>query len=176
MTTTRDCRMRLRWPNGAEFEAEGSDEFVARESREFQRSLQNAPASTAPMASAARALAPGAPEISWSEICDQKGSALQLRAKLGGGKGQQEACLVLMACARQRLNEAKPTGTQLAKWLRRSGYPIARLDRTLQEAVSGGLILASGSRRARRYELTAPGRLKGLLLAEELTQHVAGKP
>lgn len=172
MSTPRDCRLRLRWPNGAEFEAEGSDEFVARESREFQKSLQTAPAMPAAMASGARQNAPGAPDIAWSEICDQKGSTLQLRSKLGPGKGQQEACLVLMACARQRLNEAKPTGTQLAKWLRRSGYPIARLDRTLQEAVTGGLILAAGSRRARRYELTAPGRLKALLLSEELSRAV----
>lgn len=172
MSTSRDCRLRLRWPNGAEFEAEGSDEFVARESREFRGSLEAAPAAAALMPSKAPAAAPGAPEIAWTEICDHKGSTLQLRAKLGPGKGQQEACLVLMAAARARLNEPKPTGTQLAKWLRRSGYPIARLDRTLQDAVAGGLILASGSRRARRYELTAPGRLKGLLLAEELSRHV----
>ncbi len=176
MTASRDCRLRLRWPNGAEFEAEGSADFVSKESREFHVSLQTAPATSAPMPSGTRANAPGAPEIAWTEICDHKGSTLQLRAKLGPGKGPQEACLVLMSCARARLNEPKPTATQLAKWLRRSGYPIARMDRSLQDAVNEGLLLASGSRRARRYELTAPGRLRGLLLAEELSQTITARP
>lgn len=168
--------MRLRWPNGAEFEAEGAAEFVSKESRDFQLSLQNAPAAEAATPAKARRIEPGAPEIAWAEICDHKGSTLQLRAKLDASRGPRDACLVLMACARQRLNEAKPTATQLAKWLRKSGYPIARMDRTLQDAVAEGLLLASGSRRARRYELTAPGRLKGLLLAEELSRTITALP
>ena len=58
---------------------------------------------------------------------------------------------------------------KLAKWLRISGYPVQRMDRALQEAIAQGEILSSGSRRARRYELTGPGRIKAYLLAHQLT-------
>jgi hypothetical protein len=172
----KECRVRLRWPSGAEFEAEGTAEFVARESKDFLLNLQasaSAPAGlgAAPSPEGRRGM-PQAPEIAWDAILEAKGRVLQLRAKLPGGKNERDACLVLMIAARQRLHEAKPTATQLAKWLRRSGYPVGRMDRALQDAVAQGEILASGSRRARRYELTSSGRLKALLLAEALSQAV----
>ena len=63
----------------------------------------------------------------------------------------------------------------VAKWLRASGYPIGRMDRTLQDAIAQGELLSSGSRRSRRYELTATGKIKALLLAEQLTHMVLGK-
>jgi uncharacterized protein with PIN domain len=62
----------------------------------------------------------------------------------------------------------------LAKWLRTSGYPVARMDRVLQDAVSQGDLLSTGSRRSRRYELTAAGKIKALLLSEQLTFTVLG--
>jgi hypothetical protein len=165
-------KLRLRWPSGAEFEAEGPAELVSREGRDFAQALQGAgQAASLPTDGSAPAArrALGEPRIAWDEILELKGRALQLRSKLGAGKTEHDACLVLMAAAQKKLQEAKPTATMLAKWLRRSGYPVGRMDRALQDAVAQGEILASGSRRARRYELTASGRLKALLLAEALT-------
>ena len=180
MPGEKDCRVRLRWPSGAEFEAQGTAEFVASEGKDFLQKLQDAGLASAAEASGApegrtpRRL--GVPQIAWDEITELAGRTLQLRAKLSGEKTERDACLVLMACAQKKLNEAKPTATQLAKWLRRSGYPVGRMDRALQDAVAQGEILASGSRRARRYELTASGRLKALLLAEALSQAVTALP
>jgi hypothetical protein len=165
-------RIRLKLPGGAEFEAEGAPEFVHQESRAFLRSLQGASeAGESPQ----HPLGPG-PHIAWEGITELKGRALQLRCRLPAGKTEREACLVLLAASQRLLSQPKPTAAQLAKWLRRSGYPVSRMDRALQDAVTQGEILSSGSRRARRYELTAPGRLKGLLLAEQLTALVAGRP
>jgi hypothetical protein len=73
------------------------------------------------------------------------------------------------------LSQPKPTATMLAKWLRTSGYPVGRMDRTLQDAISQGELLSSGSRRSRRYELTATGKIKALLLSEQLTAVVLGR-
>lgn len=180
MPTERECRLRLRWPSGAEFEAEGPPDFIAQHSGQFTASLPQATAaSPAPGPERPRLLGPGVPAepaLAWDEICDYKGNILQLRAKLAAGKTERDACLVLLACARHRLQEPKPAATQLAKWLRRSGYPVGRMDRALQDAVAQGEILASGSRRSRRYELTAPGKLKALLLAEELSRAVTAQP
>ena len=164
MTQSGSHRLRLKLPNGAELEAEGSPEFVAGERREFI-ALQTGGAAPGP------AGVPGLnlpPLPVWEEVAEIRDSDLQLRAKLGGDRGVREACLVLLAAAAALLRTPKPTAAQLARWLRASGYPVARVDRAIQDALSKGDILASGSRRARRYELSAPGRLKAFLLASQL--------
>ena len=71
-------RLRLRLPDGAEFEAEGSAEFVATERREFLGGR----ASKAAGAAAADLEAP--PEPTWERLIEAKGPVLQLRTKLPG--------------------------------------------------------------------------------------------
>ena len=166
----RGHRLRLRLPDGAEFEAEGSPEFVRGERQEFLSGLKAAPR---PEGEPARPL--GEPNIAWETITEHKGRSLQLRAKLSGDKSQKDACLVLLAASHKLLNLPKPTAAQLAKWLRGSGYPVLRMDRALQEGIERGELLSSGSRRARRYELTAPGRLKAYILANQLTAAITGR-
>ena len=105
-----------------------------------------------------------------------QGRRAAIADQIDRGKGRKDACLVLVAAAEKLLNLPKPTAAQLAKWLRASGYPILRVDRALQDGVQKGEILSSGSRRARRYELTAPGRLKACLLASRMTATITGRP
>lgn len=162
-------RLRIRWPNGAEFEAEGPAEFIQEQQRQFLADFSGAPQAVI-LSTEERSL----PQIHWEAVVERRGRLLQLRAKLPGAS-QQEACLVLMAASQKLLNEPRPAASHLTKWLRASGYPVLRLDRALQEAVTGGLVLSSGSRRARRYELTAPGRMKGFILANQLTALVTGQ-
>ena len=162
-------RIRLKLPDGSELEAEGSAEFVKGERQEF---TSRPPRRPAPQSAAA---SPREPIIDWESITERKGRHLQLRAKLAGPKTEKDACLVLLAASQKLLNDPKPTASQLAKWLRASGYPIQRMDRALHEALTGGELLSSGSRRARRYELTAPGRLQALILAERLSIAIHGK-
>lgn len=168
----RPHRIRLRLPDGTELEAEGSPEFVRQESRELLEGLRKSPPKT-PSADAPEVF--GQPNIAWDSITETHGRNIQLRAKLAAAKSEKDACLVLLAASQKILNQPKPTATQLAKWLRSSGYPIIRMDRALQDGVTQGEILSSGSRRARRYELTAPGRLKAFILANQLTATITGK-
>ncbi|MBI5631114.1 MAG: hypothetical protein HY921_09545 [Elusimicrobia bacterium] len=172
MPEDKPHRIKIKWPNGAEFEAEGTPEFIYRERREFT-SLWNRPGSVeTSLYGPQNAL--GHPNIAWDVLTEAKGRNIQLRAKLSQDKSEKDACLVLLAASQKLLNQPKPTATQLAKWLRASGYPILRMDRALQEGVAKGEILSSGSRRARRYELTAPGRLKAYILANQLTAAITG--
>ncbi len=174
MPAEQPHRIRLKLPGGAEFEAEGSPEFVHRERQDFLKSVQG----TIETAAAYPEAGPqglGAPHIAWEAIMELKGPNIQLRAKLSGEKGDKDACLVLLAASHKLLSQPKPTATQLAKWLRRSGYPVLRMDRALQDAVAQGEILSSGSRRARRYELTSSGRLKAYILANQLTGAITGR-
>jgi hypothetical protein len=161
-------RVRLKLPNGAELEAEGDAEFVRQERLEFV--LQQTPV--------AGAAAEGSrePRVDWNAVVEAKSGGLTLRGKIpGGDKGGKDACLVLLMASDRLLSQPKPTAAMLGKWLRASGYPVGRMDRTLQDAVSQGELLSSGSRRSRRYELTASGKIKALLLSEQMTAAVLGR-
>ncbi len=159
MPDARQYRLRLKLPGGAEFEAEGDPEFILAERRAFLS--EPAKNSEAPH---------------WPNVLENKAGTLQLRGKLRPPNTEQEACLLLMAGASQLLQLTKPTAAQLARWLRASGYPVQRVDRAIMETVRNGQVLASGSRRARRYELTGPGRAKAFLLARELEALLENNP
>lgn len=167
-----DQKLRLKLADGSEFEAQGSTEFIQAERREFLASLRTLPA--AGPQPQAKTAAPG-PEISWEAMIERKGHNISLRAKLPGDRPQKDACLVLLAASAKLLHQPKPTAAQLAKWLRVSGYPVQRMDRALQEAIAQGELLSSGSRRARRYELTGPGKIKAYLLAHGLATAINGQ-
>ncbi len=162
-------RVRLKLPNGAELEAEGDAEFVRAERAEFV--LRQTPVEAAPGTGPQRE-----PRVDWNAVVEARSGGLTLRGKIpGGDKGGKDACLVLLMASERLLSLPKPTATSLAKWLRASGYPVGRMDRVLLDAVNQGELLSSGSRRARRYELTAAGKIKALLLAETLTHAVLGR-
>lgn len=163
-------RVRLKLPNGAELEAEGDAEFVRQERAEFV--LRQTPV-TPPAAGPE----PGRePRVEWPAVAEARAGGLTLRGKIpGGDKEGRDAALVLLLASERLLSLPRPTATLLAKWLRASGYPIGRMDRTLQDAMAQGELLSTGSRRSRRYELTAPGKIKALLLAEQLTATVLGR-
>lgn len=163
-------RVRLKLPNGAELEAEGDAEFVKAEREDFI--LRQTP-----VAAVSEERGSGRePRVDWNAVTEAKAGGLVLRGKIqGGDKAGRDACLVLLMASERLLSQPRPTATLLAKWLRASGYPIGRMDRTLQDAVAQGELLSSGSRRSRRYELTAAGKIKALLLAEQLTFTVLGK-
>ncbi|MBI5239423.1 MAG: hypothetical protein HY926_03045 [Elusimicrobia bacterium] len=168
-------RLRLKLADGSEFEAQGSTEFIRAERAEFMSS----PRPQAPAAAGSGSLRPQPragqePEIAWEAMIERKGHDIHLRAKLPGDRPQKDACLVLLAASQKLLHQPKPTAAQLAKWLRVSGYPVQRMDRALQEAIAQGELLSSGSRRARRYELTGPGRIKAFLLAHALAAAING--
>jgi len=155
-------RLKIQLPNGASFEAEGTPGFIAAERQEFT-SLQASPRGSSRAPEAGQ----DAGEPSWETILEATGESLALRAKLRGDGAEREACLILLAAARTLLRERRPTAAQIAKWLRASGYPIGRVDRTIQSSIDQGEILASGSRRARRYELSGPGLAKAFRLGRQ---------
>jgi hypothetical protein len=158
-------RLRIQLPSGALFEAEGSPGFIAAERQEFMEG-QSSRGKAAPGPETGA----GAGEPAWETILETSGQKLALRAKLRGDGAERDACLILLAAARTVLRERKPTAAQIARWLRSSGYPVGRVDRAIQGSIDQGEILASGSRRARRYELSGPGLAKAFRLGR---QHAA---
>lgn len=151
-------------------EAEGDAEFVRQERAEFV--LRQTPLLGAASPEGVRS----EPRVDWNAVVEARGGRLVLRGKIqGGDKAGKDACLVLLMASERLLSQPKPTATAVAKWLRASGYPVGRMDRTLQDAIAQGELLSTGSRRSRRYELTASGKIKALLMAEQLTAAVLGR-
>jgi len=164
-------RLRLKLTTGAELEAEGDADFVRQERAEFLIQQTQLPGPGGAAAGAGRE-----PRVDWSAVVEARSGGLTLRGKIpGGDKGGKDACLVLLMASDRLLSQPKPTAAMLGKWLRASGYPVVRMDRALQDAVSQGELLSSGSRRSRRYELTASGKIKALLLSEQMTSAVLGR-
>lgn len=151
-------RLRLKLPSGLEVEAEGRPEFVR---AQIQELLNAAGQGQAPELAAK----PGPLEAAVS----QAGSELRLRA-LDRSGDPEEVALVLLLASEKLLGLGRPTAAQLARWLRKSGYNVKRIDRSLGQALRNGLVLASGARRSRRYELAAKGRVRALVAAERLSR------
>jgi hypothetical protein len=160
MAGDEKARLKLRLPSGLELEAEGAQDFVSAQIQELLRLTEPAEKASEPRAE---------PEP-LARILDQDGSDLELRALPAGRGDPQDACLALILGAETRLGQPKPTAAQLAKWLRKSGFKIKRMDRILSEALRAGRILASGTRRSRRYELSTKGRIQALLACERLAR------
>ncbi|MDD5629205.1 MAG: hypothetical protein PHU21_09075, partial [Elusimicrobia bacterium] len=116
-------KLRLKLPDGAEFEAEGSTDFIRAERLKFLSSLKDqasAPAA-APGAPRSQAKAAIEPELAWDAMIERKGQNIHLRAKLPADRSQKDACLVLLIASQKLLHQPRPTAAQLAKWLRVSG-------------------------------------------------------
>lgn len=174
-----DKKLRLRFPDGLEFEATGTEDFIKEQlqaflnkkeqhpsSKEFQKPLHQESSEPTKQYNPA--------QIDWGKIAEISGENLLLRSKLEPFGQEAEACLILIAASKDLANNPKPSALQLARWLRKSGYPVTRIDRVLQTTAKNGDILISGSRRARKYELSPTGKLKALLIAEKLSRRLTG--
>ena len=165
-------KLRLRFPNGFEFEALGPEEFIKEQIQRFLgQQNNNSTTATGPETESGNPA-----KIQWEKIAEKSQNDLLLRNKLENLGQAAEACLVLMAASKNLANNPRPSALELARWLRRSGYPIDRIDRIIKNAVKIGDILISGSRRGRKYELSPSGRLKALLIAEKLSQRIGANP
>ena len=166
-----DCRVRLKLPSGAEMEVQGPHDFVKGETQELLARIQ--PGERGERARAAAPWGAGAIEGSadWKSLIDARGGDLILRAKLS--EGPLAAGLLLILGSERLLGQPRPIATRLARWIRASGYQVGRVDRLLGAAVRSGEILASGNKRARRYELSAAGKSKALEAAQALQELIS---
>ncbi|MBI4669293.1 MAG: hypothetical protein HY747_08945 [Elusimicrobia bacterium] len=79
-----------------------------------------------------------------------------------------QAAIILLAAHRDLERKDSLTALELMRTLKSSGYNPGRLDVHLRAFAERGWILPSGSRRARRYEITNPGYSEALKLTHEL--------
>jgi hypothetical protein len=105
------------------------------------------------------------------KVNDRTGEVAALKAKLIAASDQPErttdAALVLLL-GKAEAGEVPTYGTSLMRALRRTGYTMARIDRPLESYIGQGLVLTSGTKKSRAYQLTEAGRTRAKEILKEL--------
>lgn len=159
-------KLRIKYPSGAEFEAEGPAEFILSEKNVFINRL-NAPG-TGPAEPAIRQERTGSgPD--WEALTDTKNGFTILKNKHLGVKAG-EAALLILAAERQLKGSQELSALTLSKAVKASGYAPERLDRALTKTIKEGLILASGTKRNRAYQVTDKGLETAWMKAAKLAK------
>lgn len=160
---TERCRLRIKDPSGAEFEAEGPLDFIQSEKSQFLEAVRSG---TARRKAEPEGQPPGeradetpAAEDLWKKIIAIKGGAAALRVK-SPETTAQEAALIILAGSRALGHGEELSAITLARALRSSGYQPHRLDRALNAEIKAGKITASGTKRNRSYSITRKGMEK----------------
>ena len=146
-------KLRIKYPSGAEFEAQGPAEFILSEKDGFINRL-NAPEAGQSAPAARRPEAGSGPD--WEALADTKNGLTTLKNKHLGVKAG-DAALLILAAERQLKGSQEISALTLSKAVKASGYAPERLDRVLVKAIKEGLILASGTKRNRAYQITDKG-------------------
>jgi hypothetical protein len=156
-------KLRIKHPSGAEFEAEGTPEFILNEKEGFLSRLTPAPENS-------RENTPAPVEAgddSWETLTETKNGLLILKNKHHELKAG-DAALLLLAAARLLNEEGSIQAIALSKAIKTSGYAPGRLDRVLAKANREGLVNASGTKRNRAYQITDKGLERAWLEAQKL--------
>lgn len=145
-------KLRLKDPSGAEFEAEGTAEFISAEKTSFLAGLiHGVPASAPRQAEGADAEA-----AFWNKIVSNNGDLIKLRLK-SPEINAVEAVIILLAANRAITRKEELSAITLSKALKTSGYEPDRLDRLLSKTIREGRVTASGTKRNRTYRITQKG-------------------
>ncbi len=146
-------RLRIKHPSGAEFEAEGSQEFILSEKREFlgnfsQEPAQNQVHDMPQNRDKAHAF--------WQDIVENRDNLYILKAK-SPEVNPIEAAIIIISADQVNGQNGKISAINLSKSLKTSGYEPERLDRLLSKKIKQGEIIASGTKRNRLYKLNQKG-------------------
>ncbi len=169
--TEHTLKIRFRLPNGEEFEAEGTREFIERERNYFLNLIGQQQVPNQSQNSDTLFQANKISELHmWEQLLRQDGETLifRKRTKLT----VPEAAILLIAGAKVLLNKEAYSALELAKSLKACGIQGGRLDRALTPELLAGRLIATGSKRGRSYNLSNEGSAKAFMLAERLQKLV----
>ena len=163
-------KLRIKHPSGAEFEAEGSEDFVLSEKHEFFSKLPNhEPADKQPIA-----ISPDKANVHafWQKIVENKDNNLYILKAKSPEISPVEASMIIISSSQASGQAGKISAISLSKSLKISGYEPERLDRLLSKKIKQGEIIASGSKRNRLYKLTQAGSQSAYLAIQKLKKTI----
>ena len=191
MTEENKSKVRIRFQNGAEFEAEGSQAFIEQQRNYFlallgketaepivQSTQRFQPQPTIPpfpntfsQQGGEEFIKPTPQNYVWERLMREDGKYVYFRKKPKITPAQS-ACL-LLAGARVLLKKPKFSALELAHCLKNSNIALpTRLDRLLGGEIQKGYLVCQGAKRSRLYQLTDPGFAHIFVLAEKLAKEI----
>ena len=174
-------KMRIRLPNGEEFEAEGPREFIEAQRNYFLALIGQGKAAAQALSQSAglAAVQPNpapnttAPQHTeqylWEKLLKEDENTLILRRK--AKLTPQEIATIVLAGARVLLKTPAYPALELARSLKACGIEGGRLDRLLAGEIQAGRMVGEGTKRNRTYQLTPQGFARAFALAEKLLQN-----
>ena len=171
-STEPTLKMRFRLPNGEEFEAEGTREFIESQRNYFLRMIGHTETNNPQTNSFSNTLPEQqhhTEQYLWERIFKEDGDTLILRNKTK--LVTVDIAMLLLAGARILLKKGEYSALELAKSLKASGIEGGRLDRLLAPAIQAEYLSAQGSKRSRTYKLSDSGFAKAYILLEKLLQN-----
>lgn len=164
-------KIRLRLPNGEEFEAEGPREFIEQQRNYFLaligRNQTAQPATNGHLAPSAPLQIPSHSQMYlWEKLLKEDGDTLILRRKTK--LAPQELAAIVLAGSSVLLKKSAYPALELARSLKACHIDAGRLDRLLAGEIQAGRIIGEGAKRSRTYKLTPEGFAKAFVLAEKL--------
>lgn len=168
MSADNRHKLRLRYPSGAEFEAEGSIDFILSEKNRFIGDMEKPGTKGGQDAEniPAKEARPAKHEI-WQKIAAFKQNILILTTK-SPLISKIEAGILIIAAAQALGPMPGYPAVRLAKSMRISGYQPERMDRLLVQAIKEGKITASGMKRNRIYSLAPKGMAEAFSIAHKV--------
>ena len=155
-----------------EFEAEGPAEIVQSQFAAFKELISNMPQQMPKsngmqhqQVQSESEVKPSAAHIELEKIVHVNGRVVSLTAL---PTSTEDAALLIMLGHKDMRNNVSVTGQEIGDGLAQSGRPVLRVDRLLDKAIDGALILKSGIKRGTRYRLTNQGHAKALQIAKDL--------
>lgn len=172
-------KIRFRLPNGEEFEAEGTREFIETQRNYFLTLIeQQHPARNVAAITPVTQHTPSVPAVLpnnfahsdqylWEHLLREEEGTLILRKK--NKVPILQATFLILAGARVLLHKDSYSALELAKSLKASNLDISgRLDRILAAELKSGHIIAQGSKRSRTYSLSNTGFANAFVQAQKL--------
>jgi len=167
-------KLRLRLQNGMEFEAEGATDFIEAQKGAFfelaasQKACTGAAiAKTVPAELAPPPQHPGFEPGIWKTLMESRDNLFYLKTRYPQTE-PHDAALMILATWTELGKKGTVEALKLAKSLKKSGFVKGRLDRIMAQEISQQRIISTGTKRARRYQLTAEGLARAHYLAQDL--------
>ena len=176
-------RLRIKTPAGAEFEAEGPEDFIISEKEDFlqkftkeepnseQQKQGNSPQNLPPnLVQKENSQWINITENNWKAITQiTQDDILFLKIKPFNLKAD-EAALIILASEKQLRNNTEISAINLSKSIKLSGFNPNRIDRLLLKYIKSELITAAGTKRNRSYIITKKGLEKAGIQVYNITK------
>jgi len=163
-------KLRIKHPSGSEFEAEGPEEFILSEKRDFLSAFNQEPVQKT---TSDFSYNEDKNHAFWQDIVDNRENLYILKAK-SPKISPIEAALIIISADQANGQNGKISAINLSKSLKTSGYEPERLDRLLSKKIKQGEIIASGTKRNRLYKLNQKGIQSAYTAIQKLKKTIEG--